>query len=159
MMYSKTGQKIIAFLEKNLETELTKEDWQTIGYAITQYWGEMEEQNEQGEVDECPKCGFNKRSNQLTDTSTQPESEKEKSIKTLQNAGILNEKGELDESYKPQPESDEDGTTTSCMMCGKKKSCKCYELGDHNRPQPESETFKAIADHAKAITDLIKGHN
>ncbi len=50
----------------------------------------------------------------------QPESEKEKSIKTLQNAGILNEKGELDESYKPQPEScpnckEPSGTECACL--------------------------------------------
>lgn len=42
-MYSKTGLKIMSFLKNQLKTELPEEDWETIGYAITQYWGENEE--------------------------------------------------------------------------------------------------------------------
>ncbi len=43
-MYSESGQKIMAFLKDQLKTELPKEDWDTIGYAITQYWGENTEE-------------------------------------------------------------------------------------------------------------------
>ena len=41
--YSETGLKIMSFLKHQLKTELPDEDWETIGYAITQYWGDNEE--------------------------------------------------------------------------------------------------------------------
>jgi len=39
-MYSDSGLKIMEFLKAQIKTDLPKEDWQTIMYAITQYWDE-----------------------------------------------------------------------------------------------------------------------